>query len=35
MEMPVVPAELGVKVVAVLLADPEVQPKPEIQIRVL
>jgi hypothetical protein len=34
-EMPAVPAELGVKVVAVLLAEPEVQPKPETQIRVL
>jgi hypothetical protein len=33
MEMPAVPAELGVKVVAVLLAEPEVQPKQETQIR--
>jgi hypothetical protein len=35
MEMPAVPAELGVKVVGVLLVEPEVQPKPETQIRVL
>jgi hypothetical protein len=34
-EMPAVPAESEVKVVEVLLADPEVQPKPETQIRVL